>query len=198
VDPEKTIFIVFTGPRAAGKTTLASYLAEHQGMRRVPSITTREARPDDPSDEYRYYVRSAFMAQEAQGYFAWANQYEPGMWYATAKSDIAWAISNGGIWVMCLIPDQVDVLVRYLETAHNGQAAVLPFFLVAGVPERARRLRGRGWSEVKIRDQELPDANILDKAISARSTFRILRNDTSVEETSAKVMRELGKVLSDL
>lgn len=82
----KTI-IAITGPSGTGKTVLSKFLRNQYGYPFPIHTTTREKRPDDEPNFYRYISRQEFRQKIEQGLFLFWSQYKE-RYYGILKEDL--------------------------------------------------------------------------------------------------------------
>lgn len=79
--------IVIVGESASGKSSVAKYLMEHFGYKRIVTYTTRQPREGEVDGiDYYYISQSHFNTLEKQGFFAETATYN-GWSYGSAKND---------------------------------------------------------------------------------------------------------------
>ena len=140
------IFVV-SGPGGVGKSTVVGEL-----MKRDPSLwlsrswTTREQRPGEPSDAYRFVTRSEFESHiDAGGFLEWTNFL--GNYYGTPQPEPP----PGKDIVLEIEVDGASQVKQQFPTA------VLIFILPPSREEQKARLNARGDDERKV-DQRLRKA----------------------------------------
>ncbi len=79
--------IVIVGESACGKSSVAKYLMEHYGYKRIVTYTTRQPREGEQDGvDYFYINQQHFKTLEDQGFFAETATYN-GWSYGSAKED---------------------------------------------------------------------------------------------------------------
>ena len=86
--------ICLVGPSGAGKTAIARTLSENPAFGIPRSTTTRERRPEEPADAYRFVSDFAFEHSLTAGHFLETTVYS-GHKYGTQKEEITRLLDNG-------------------------------------------------------------------------------------------------------
>ena len=79
--------IVIVGESASGKSTIANYLANNYGYKKIVTYTTREPRSNEKDGvDYYFVTDKQFKKMQYEGYFAETAEYN-GWLYGSSKND---------------------------------------------------------------------------------------------------------------
>ena len=163
-------FILIAGPSGTGKTTLLQKLKADYGLRETLSHTTRERRPTDTDECYKFVSREEFQQIPMVEY----TEYN-GNLYGTAISDI----------------DNSDILVADLHGCMMIQSYMksinrpcLTIGLNASAVVRAYRMRNRGDKEEDVQSRINHDASAFAQL---RKVADVVFPDFSMEQSYTAV-----------
>lgn len=186
--------VSLTGPRAAGKTTLAGMLIEQLSYAHmVESITTRSRRPSDLPGEYSYLESVDLFHEMDRGrLFEWTAEYG-GTHYGTMPGSIREIFEfRDTLGIMILLPEVVPKLWQFLEKIGKDHRYVPTFVLP---PERdvlEQRLLERGDAPESIRESLDRDINFLRKAQLSGIPYKYIQNNGSIETALAELKSVIG------
>ena len=113
--------ICLVAPSGAGKSAIARALSKHPAFGIPKSMTTRERRPDEPVDAYRFVSDATFEQHLKAGHFLETTVYS-GHKYGTQKEEITRLLDNGQ---HAVIP--IDMCGAASLKAAFGDRAILVF-----------------------------------------------------------------------
>lgn len=163
---ESGLVIVVSGPGGVGKSTIVEKLVERDAKLWLSrSWTTREQRPGESADAYRFVSRLEFEKNiEAKGFLEWTdflgNLYGTPMPNPPAGKDIVLEIEVDGAQ----------------QVKHLIESALLLFVLPPSRQEQKARLRGRGDSDQKV-EKRLKKAEDEEPIGKAMADYVIINDD---------------------
>lgn len=146
---------VLSGPAGVGKSTVVSYLREHEpSIWHSVSVTTRAIRPGEIDGEsYHFVTREVFVDMVAAGKLLEHAEYA-GNFYGTPREPVDAHLAAG---------DQVLLEIE-IQGARQVRAlmpeALLVFLAPPSWDELERRLRGRGTEAPEVLRRRLDQARI--------------------------------------
>lgn len=137
--------LILLGKSGSGKDTIANFLVDHCGYRRIITYTTRPIRPGETQDvQYHFISDEEFQEKVSHGFFLEYKVYhtEFGDWYyGSAKEDFEKADYNT---LVILTPEgYLDLLWNMKEITHDA------VYIKVDVEELQRRLKERGDNELE-------------------------------------------------
>ena len=174
--------VVLSGPRGAGKTSIARALAEAPGIRRGITATTRPRRPEEQdARDYFFLTCRQFVQNVEDGQFVEFAAYE-GEWYGTPKAQLEGALAA----------DETLALVLDRQGAQRIRAgwpdALLLYIMPPSGRELGRRLCVRG-EPVADTDACVAFARAAEHAHAAHEFDHIIINDDLAE--SVDIIRRI-------
>lgn len=171
---------VLSGPAGVGKSTVVSYLREHEPrIWHSVSVTTRAIRPGEVDGEsYRFATREEFQAMAAAGELLEHAEYA-GNLYGTPRGAVDARLAAGDL-VLLEIEIQGARQVRALMPD-----ALLVFLAPPSWDELERRLRGRGTEPPEVIKRRLDQARI---ELAAEDEFDAVITAATVEEAAAELV----------
>lgn len=193
--------IAITGPSGAGKTTLANKLALYNEVTISRHCTTRNRRPDDTDDFYRFLSHIEYARLFDDGKFLFSSGDGPvidkkyGNFYGVLYKDCisAWEQSDT-IILFCSYKD-IYSIINLKNKGYNIDIVNLTFYDIASAVES--RLRGdiiRGHSEEDINSRiniAISDTNEYGKMVENSSSCNIYTDALDIEKTYFKVCEDL-------
>ncbi len=177
---KRGLFVVVSGPSAAGKTTVVErLLAEVPSTVRLVTTTSRAPRPGEVNGrDYHFVTREEFIARRERGEFLeWAETY--GNFYGSSRSEVdRLRASNRAVFAV------VDIVgARAIKAAYPECLTV--FLQPGSVEELRRRLAERPGSQAA--DVEKRVSRAAAEMANAADFDRVIMNrdgelDRAVEE----------------
>lgn len=145
--------LILLGKSGSGKDTIAKYLVDHCGYRRIITYTTRPIRQDETQDiQYHFISEEEFHEKVNHGFFLEYKVYhtEFGDWYyGSAKEDFKKADDKT---VVILTPEgYLDLLWNVKNIAHDT------VYIKVGIEELQLRLQQRGDDKTEIERRLIHD-----------------------------------------
>jgi guanylate kinase/deoxycytidine triphosphate deaminase len=172
----KSPVLIITGYSGAGKDAVARALVEKgEVFARVPALTTRPNREDDPGGVYEHLDPESFQERSRSGELLVESSYR-GHSYGISKGTFRAVGKTGKIPILVLTPE----LVAKLSDEHEELFSV---FLTTDDEELDRRLseRSSGTPPTDAERQRREQ----DRAFASKALY-LVRNQ-SVEETTALI-----------
>ena len=180
--------IVLAGASASGKTEVAKYLAEHYGIIKVITTTTRAKRIHEVDGvDYFFVSKEEFQKLIKEDKFVEYTIYNDN-YYGSTKDQIAPG--------KCIVVDPSGL--KAYHALHNPEIVI--FFLNSEEDTRYKRMLARGDDEEKAKNRIIHDRNVFTKNTIQGVDYYINSETTTVAEvakivldTYQKHMAKLGK-----
>ena len=184
--------ITFTGASGAGKTTIVKELLDQrQGFELLESLTTREKRPSDLPNEYRYITEAQFEKYNKKGEFIWTFEiYDQKVGTLTSSIRQALHSNYGIIYLMILTQEGIRMLRKIIS--YEYLAGILSFYVFSPAEQvLRRRLMKRGDNDASI-NRRISDCKIWDKeASNSGIPYTFIDNSGTLSDT----MRQINQYL---
>lgn len=176
---------VLSGPAGVGKSSVVSYLREHEPrIWHSVSVTTRPKRPGETDGvSYHFATVEEFQDLVARGELLEQAQYA-GNFYGTPRQPVEERLA-AGVPVLLEIEIQGARQVRQMDPD-----ALLVFLAPPSREELERRLRGRGTEPADVIARRLAQAQI---EIAAEPEFDEVIVSTSVEQAATELVALMGR-----
>ncbi len=167
--------IVISGPRSVGKRTLVKeYLKQHPKAIKLPTVTTREKRPEEVEGVEHYFISTYEFDQMIRSHQLIDYTYYNRIGYGTTMESIEKARKEGRN--VLLIDDVTEAIHVKLQCPD----ATLIFIIPPSWDELQERLIARHKDNPKLLEESLLDAQ--EEILCADQFDYVLINDT-VEQT---------------
>jgi len=148
--------IIFSAPSGTGKSTIISWLMQHEELRLAFSIscTSRPPRGKEQNGvEYFFISPEEFRQRIADGEFLEYEEVYKDRFYGTLRSQVDKQLAAGQNVVF-----DVDVKGGCRIKGHYGDKALSLFIQPPSIAELRRRLESRGTDSAEVIDQRIARA----------------------------------------
>jgi len=148
--------IIFSAPSGTGKSTIISWLMQHEELRLAFSIscTSRPPRGKEQNGvEYFFISPEEFRQRIADGEFLEYEEVYEDRFYGTLRSQVDKQLAAGQNVVF-----DVDVKGGCRIKEHYGDKALSLFIQPPSIAELRRRLESRGTDSAEVIDQRIARA----------------------------------------
>lgn len=148
--------IIFSAPSGTGKSTIISWLMQHEELRLAFSIscTSRPPRGKEQNGvEYFFISPEEFRQRIADGEFLEYEEVYKDRFYGTLRSQVDKQLAAGQNVVF-----DVDVKGGCRIKEHYGDKALSLFIQPPSIAELRRRLESRGTDSAEVIDQRIARA----------------------------------------
>jgi len=148
--------IIFSAPSGTGKSTIISWLMQHEELRLAFSIscTSRPPRGKEQNGvEYFFISPEEFRQRIADGEFLEYEEVYKDRFYGTLRSQVDKQLAAGQNVVF-----DVDVKGGCRIKGHYGDKALSLFIQPPSIAELRRRLESRGTDSAEVIDQRISRA----------------------------------------
>ena len=168
--------IVLAGASASGKTEVAKYLAEHYGVVKVITTTTRSKRIHEVDGvDYFFVSKEKFLELIKEGKFVEYTVYNDN-YYGSTKDQIA--------------PDKCIVIdpsgLKAYHDLHNPEIVI--FFLESEEKTRYQRMLARGDDEEKAKNRIIHDRQVFSSKTIKGVDYYVNSETTTVPEVAKQVL----------
>jgi guanylate kinase len=157
----KSLIVVVSGPGGVGKSTIVEKLVKRDTRLWLSrSWTTREQRPGEAPDAYKFVTREQFQQRiDANGFLEWTEFI--GNLYGTPSPEA---------------PEGRDIVLEIEVDGAQHPEALLLFVLPPSREEQKARLHGRGDADNKV-EQRLKKAEEEEPVGKALADFVLINDD---------------------
>lgn len=190
-DHAQGILFVLVGPAGVGKNTIiALVMAKLPQLRRLPTATTREPRPEEQEGREHFFMSlKEFELMVALGELVEHQEVHPGKFYGTLRK-----LTHDQLGAGALLIADIDIIgAKALKDAFPDYIVSI-FIAPMSMDSLEQRLRQRGnMPEEEIQDRLSRAIYELDHA--AECDYRVINDtlDQCVEEVIAIIHREIAR-----
>lgn len=180
--------IIFSAPSGTGKSTIISWLMQHESLHLAFSIscTSREPRGSERNGvEYFFITPEEFRKRMAAGEFLEYEEVYKDRFYGTLKAQVDKQLAAGQNVVF-----DVDVKGGCRIKEHYGDKALSLFIQPPSIAELRRRLESRGTDAPEVIDQRIGRAEF---ELGFASKF----DRTVVNDDLARAEQETLAIITD-
>jgi len=166
----KNYVLVLTGNTGTGKTTVASYLAEHYHIPQVITHTTRAPRTHEVDGvDYYFETAASFPKNHYLEHVTYANNQYGSSWEGLER---AWSKHH----IIAIVLDTAGAVTYAREL---GEQAIIIYLTVSNIDNLAMRLVDRGDDAREVKARLSSDEYVRDLAvpIGIKSVAHIIKND---------------------
>ena len=186
--PGKLVLII--GPSGVGKSVILKTLRDRHPELVFPrSATTRERRPGEGDDLYRFITEDEFTEREKQGKFLETARVHHGGRYGTLKSEIVPAIEQGKTVVREVDIQGFQSIRKDALFAQGSQYRLLTIFIL---PENEKQLIAHIERRAPMADEELQrrlKSMRLELAVASKTDAQVVNKEGGLEEAVREVER---------
>lgn len=139
--------IVFTGPSAVGKDTVAMEVMKYLPLKKVVTTTTRPPRPGETRGIHRHFVTKARFREMIKQDLLIEHNFFSGHYYGTQWKDMRWPVSEGYIPLLDVDPNEATNIQK-----RNPNAMVI-FLKPESLGVLKKRLIARGGTLDEISER---------------------------------------------
>jgi guanylate kinase len=184
--PAEGSLLIFVGPSAAGKTTLARALNASGIVDLLPTVTTRPRRPDETFDaDHRFVSDAEFDRLAARGEFIASG----------AHSGLPYRYGLMAIDADCRLPAVILRARHVVRVASAAGRLPLVYQIVTSEELATARLLARGCDPDEVRARHRLYAEEIRAGERVRQ--RVFVNDRSIAELVDEVARGLEQHLAE-
>jgi guanylate kinase len=186
--PLSGCLFVLVGPSGVGKNTIMRDVMHNiDGMRQLPTATTRDPRPGEDEGVQHYFVsRERFEEMKASAELLEFQEVHPGKWYGVPRDLTRQLLASGDL----LVAD-VDIYGAAALKKEFPKNVVTIFVLPPSLAALRERLRERGEVDLEDRFQRAE----MEMSRAAECDYRVVNDvlERCVAEVTTIVQREIKR-----